>query len=52
MVIYWYNEDEKKVKTFMADYDCTDESIEDVAAALKHSLEMIFPAGVDVEIVG
>ena len=36
----------------MNDCDCTDESTEDVAMALKHSLERIFSAGVDVKLIG
>jgi len=50
--ICWYDYDDKKVKVFMIDCDCTDESTEDVALALKHSLERVFPAGVDVKLVG
>ena len=50
--ICWYDLDDKKVKTFMIDCDCTDESTEDVAVALKHSLKRIFPEGVDVKLVG
>lgn len=50
--ICWYDYDDKKVKVFMIDCDCTDESTEDVALALKHSLERVFPDGVEVKLVG
>ena len=50
--ICWFDIDSGKVKTFLIDCDCTDESTEDVAAALKHSLDRVFPDDVVVIVWG
>ena len=34
--IFWYNNEKKKVQTFLLDVDCTDETSADVAQALAH----------------
>jgi len=50
--ICWYNESEEKVETFLIDCDCTNESTDDVAAALDHSLRRVFPSDVTVIVYG
>ena len=42
----------KKVRTFLIDCNCTDESTADVTAALNHSLRRVFPSDVSVTVYG
>jgi len=50
--ICWYDQSEKKVRTFLIDCDCTNESTIDVAAALNHSLRRVFPSDVSTTVYG
>ena len=38
----WHCKEEKRVKTFLLDVDCTDEDTNDIAKAMKHSLARMF----------
>ena len=38
----WYNKDEKHVKTFLLDVDCTDEHTDEIATAVLYGLKRIF----------
>jgi len=50
--ICWYDQSEKKVRTFLIDCDCTNESTIDVTAALNHSLRRVFPSDVSTTVYG
>ena len=40
--VSWYCTDTKRVKTYLLDVNCTDENTDDIAKAIKHSLEQTF----------
>ena len=38
----WYYKEEKRVKTFLLDVDCTDKDTNDIVKAIQHSLARMF----------
>ena len=48
--ICWYDVEEKQVKTFLLDVDCTDESTEEIVQALTHSLKRVFPTNILIKL--
>lgn len=49
-IISWFDVDERKVKTFLLDVNCTDESSNKIADAVGHSLTGLFPNENDFEL--
>ena len=50
--ICWYDVEEKQVKTFLLDIDCTDESTGEIVQALTHSLKRVFPTDIPIKLRG
>ena len=46
--IRWYNIDDRKVKTFLSDVDCTDKGVDEIAGVLEHSLRWLLPTDIPV----
>ena len=46
--ICWYGIDDRGVKTFLLDMDCTDKETNEIAGALEHSLRQLFPTDIPV----
>ena len=50
--ICWYDNELKKVKTFLMDTDCSDENTSDVADAIEHSTKRLFSDLPDIKLRG
>ena len=50
--VCWYDIDEKQVKFFLLDIDCTDEHTNNIADALTHSLQRLLPDLNDISVRG
>ena len=50
--ICWYDRENKKVKTFLIDTDCSDDDTDKIADAITHSIRRLFEDLPEIKVTG